>query len=189
MLRNQRSDEMYYAILRWSIIMFTYLVLLLPLLLLSGCGYQEGDLDRGLECIDGCNNGAKAEEEKARDGRDGKDGKDGRSCTVKGAVNGATIFCDDGTNAVLYNGTDGKDAEDVKEPLTRYTITQMVDPCGKQSDYDEILLRLEDGSYLALYYDFKKKMSFLTVIGPGDYITTDNTNCAFSIEEDGRVVW
>lgn len=173
-----------------------YLVLAM---LLTACGYEQGDFDRGLECTDGCDNSAAQDGKDGKDGRDGEqgppgrdgvDGKNGSNCSVKALANGATIFCEDGTNAVLYNGTDGKDGIDgANQPLTRYTVTGVIDPCGKQASYDEILLRLEDGTFLAQYYDARRQLSFLTFIGPGNYITTDGTNCRFSITQDGRVTW
>lgn len=98
-----------------------------------------------------------------QDGQDGTDGTDGK----------------DGTDG--QNGEDGEDA-----PTSAYTIVQVIDPCGKQAAFDEVLFVMYDGSILAHYSHGNKQ--FLTLIGNGNYVTTDGTSCNFNVN-NGIVSW
>lgn len=111
----------------------------------------------------------------------GEDGKDGLSCTVIELDAGAQILCEDGTTATISNGTDGSDA-----PPTNFTIIDTIDPCGPEAVFDEVLLRLADDSLLAF---FAGSGGFLTLIGPGNYITTDGTNCQFAVDSNMNVLF
>lgn len=74
------------------------------------------------------------------------------------------------------NGNDGKDS-----------VIEIIDPCGKESEFDELLLRFSDNKLYAIYFD-GKKLAFLTEIVDGVYDTTDGTNCTFKVI-DGEVIW
>jgi hypothetical protein len=87
------------------------------------------------------------------DGLDGADGQDGS------------------------NGQDGQDA-----PPTPYTVVGLVDPCGDQNGFDEVLLRLGNGQLMAHYSAGNQQ--FLSILGPGNYVTTDGTSCSFTINND-----
>jgi len=114
-----------------------------------------------------------------RDGLDGRDGIDGINGT--NGTNGVDGI--NGTNgADGLNGTDGLDA-----PPTPYTVTEMVDPCGDESQFDEILLRLANNQLVAHFSS--GALEFLTIIGPGNYTTTDGTGCTFTIHNDMTVTW
>lgn len=114
------------------------------------------------------------------DGKDGVAGQDGSSCSVAEFEYGAAIFCDDGTSAVVLHGQDGADAP------TTYTVVDIIDPCGTETQYDEILLRLGNGELMAHYSHGSKQ--FLTFIPPGNYKTTDGTKCIFEVTEELTVI-
>lgn len=104
-----------------------------------------------------------------RDGLDGTDGVDG----IDG-VNGQ-----DGTDG--QNGEDGADA-----PPTPYTVVGLVDPCGTTPGFNEVVLRLADGSLLAHYSNGARQ--FLTVLVPGTYTTTQGApECQFTVHPDGLI--
>lgn len=116
-------------------------------------------------------------------GEKGDEGDAGTSCSVTYVANGSIISCTDGTSVVILNGVDGADGQDA--PPTPYTVTGLIDPCGKQGQFDEVLLRLANGSLLAHYASGSNQ--FLVVIGPGNYKTTDGTNCFFSINSNMEI--
>lgn len=157
--------------------MFKFLLVLL----LSSCGYESGDLDRGLECIDGCSD--QQPDATATP----------VSCSAQQASNGAILTCSDGTNAIITNGINGldgsagRDGIDGRDATSAYVFTEIVDPCGEQAMFDEVLFKMANGQVLALYYS--KKQSFLTVVDPGVYTTTDGTECTFTVHADGKVTW
>ncbi len=114
------------------------------------------------------------------DGRDGLPGTNGSSCSIHQLANGARISCTDGTEAVVLNGVDGQDAE----PGV-YDVAEVVDPCGKQAAFDEVLLKLKNGQIMAHFASGANQ--FLALIGPGNYSTTDGTHCYFTITNTGEV--
>jgi collagen type VII alpha len=116
------------------------------------------------------------------DGAAGEPGQAGTSCTVQAVDNGAVISCSDGTSVVVLNGSDGTDGT-----VGAYSIVGMIDPCGDQPGFDELLLRLADGSLIAHYSHGNKQ--FLTVIGPGSYQTTDGHSCNFTVTQTLDVTW
>jgi hypothetical protein len=110
-------------------------------------------------------------------GNPGDNGIAGKGCHVTSVVDGAIINCDDGTSAVILNGEDATPS--------MYAIDSTVDPCGKQTSFDEILIRLANGSLLAHYASGANQ--FLTYVVPGTYVTTDGSHCYFTIENDGSL--
>lgn len=116
-------------------------------------------------------------------GPKGDSGSDGKSCTVTQVANGALISCPDGTSTAILNGTPGADGQPA--PATAYTVTELVDPCGPQGAYDEVLLKLANGQILAHFASGAKQ--FLTIVPPGNYTSTDSTNCFFTITPTGEV--
>lgn len=126
-------------------------------------------------------------------GTNGTNGTDGEDCTVNQLNNGAEIVCGDDTVAIILNGVagtngtngtngqDGADGEDGADaPPTAYSVTEMYDPCGDQSGFDEVLLHLANGQWVA-HYAGGGNLQFLTVLTPGNYVTTDPTPCHFTI--------
>lgn len=125
-----------------------------------------------------CQDGTFAEIE---NGVQGEPGQDGGSCSVTPMENGALISCENGTQVAILNGQDGQNA-----PPTPYTVTEVINPCGATPGFNEVLLRLADGSLLAHYSHGNRQ--FLTLIGPGNYVTTQgNPECSFTVGADMSV--
>lgn len=60
------------------------------------------------------------------------------------------------------------------------TVATIIDPCGDKSGYfDEQLIKLSDGSIIAYFEQNGKR--FLTTLPNGNYRTTDQQACNFSI--------
>lgn len=118
------------------------------------------------------------------------DGKDGKSCTVTKVVNGALIQCQDGSSVAVINGqhgTNGQDGQDGQDaPQSQFNIVGTIDPCGTQSTFDEVLLILANGQILAHYAAGARQ--FLTFVPPGNYTTSDGTNCHFTITTNNEVI-
>lgn len=130
------------------------------------------------------------------DGINGKDGQDGSSCTVVQTNTGAVITCDDGSYAEVLHGSDGLDGLDGQDgmdgqdgqdaPVSPFQIVEVIDPCGKQTAFDEVILRMANGQLVAF---FASHGGFLAILGPGTYMTTDGTSCIFKVHADLTVTW
>lgn len=75
--------------------------------------------------------------------------------------------------------------------LQGYTnITGLIDPCGDAlGKVDEILLKLSTGQILASFSDNSAGQNTrFAVIGPGNYSTTDGTNCHFTVDSNGNIL-
>lgn len=75
--------------------------------------------------------------------------------------------------------------------LSGYThIDEIIDPCGDTvGKYDEVLLRLSDGSIIASFSDSASGQNTRFALIPnGSYQTTDGTSCRFSVS-NGVVSW
>lgn len=57
-------------------------------------------------------------------------------------------------------------------------IVEVIDPCGAETNYDEVIVRLSD---TALMVFFAQDGGRLSLIGVGKYKTTDGTNCKFEV--------
>lgn len=66
------------------------------------------------------------------------------------------------------------------------TILEVIDPCGKEAAFDEVLIRTSNGQVFAYFESGGNR--FLTALSPGDYVTTDGTGCYFRLNADGTVV-
>lgn len=76
-------------------------------------------------------------------------------------------------------GVNGLDAD------TTYQVAEIIDPCGPQhpNGYDEVILKLDNGQYLASFSDNANGLNTrFGVLPPGTYGTTDGTNCTFTLE-------
>ena len=59
-------------------------------------------------------------------------------------------------------------------------VAEVVDPCGAETAYDEILVKLSNGTFIAFFEsDNKRRLSVL--IENATYETTDGTNCKFKV--------
>lgn len=128
-----------------------------------------------------CSDGTSAQITNGKDGLQGLPGHAGASCTVgTGPTNGATIQCSDGSSATISNGAIGPQG-----PAGLNAILEVIDPCGDETDFDEVLLRLADNTLIAI---IESKHDYATVIRPGTYRTSDGTNCIFTVTADGRIL-
>lgn len=149
-------------------------------LIISGCAEKTKEIT--IRAINGQN---------GESGRDGLDGKDGVSCSVSKLDNVSTVTCGDSQVTILdgLNGIDGVDGQDGKDATnpSGVTIVQFINPCGSNWSNDELILRLSDGSLLAVY-DGGPNEDRLTLLMPGSYHTTDHNNvnqtCNFTIDSN-----
>ena len=72
------------------------------------------------------------------------------------------------------------------EESSRKNIVGIIDPCGDGVGFDEVLLRLRDGTLIAFFESNGKR--HLSVIKSGNYITTDLQRCRFAVNGMGEVV-
>ena len=92
----------------------------------------------------------------------------------------------DGLNGVNgANGTNGLDAT-VPEGTN---ITEVIDPCGDAIGIiDEVLLKLSNGQVLASFSENANgKNTRFSLIPTGSYVTTDGSNCHFTVDALGNV--
>lgn len=118
-------------------------------------------------------------------GTPGTSGAPGKSCSVTRVSNGALIECPGAESVVVLDGARGADG--APAPATPYTVTEVIDPCGTGPGFNEVLLRLGNGQILAHYASGATQ--FLTLIGPGNYVTTDGQACYFTVHSDMTVTW
>lgn len=165
----------------------------------SSCTVEQVTTGARISCSDGTSavvssgtNGSNG-----TNGTNGSNGANGGSCSVYQASNGARISCPDGTEVVVLNGVDGTDGQDGSDgsdgspgapaPATPYTVVEIIDPCGAQGSFDEVILRLANGDLLAHYSHGSKQ--HLVLIGPGSYETTDGTKCRFTVSSTKQITW
>lgn len=153
-------------------------------------GIIEPGVDERLESATVCNglNGRDG-----IDGTNGKDGSDGKNGVDGAAGRDGTNGRDgvDGQNGSNgkdgVDGTNGKDGSDA--PPTAFTPVGIVDPCGATPGYyNEVFLRLQNGTLLASFSDNSNgKNTRWAILVPGTYITTDGTNCTFTVDAHGML--
>lgn len=67
-------------------------------------------------------------------------------------------------------------------------VVGVIDPCGDSPGFDEVLLKTKDGKYTGYFEQGSKR--YLTVIQNGySYVTTDGSNCHFSISSTGVLTY
>lgn len=90
----------------------------------------------------------------------------------------ASVVCDG------VNGTNGADA-----PSSNYQITEIVDPCGDALGIDdEVLLKTASGQLIASISDKASgKNTRISILSPGSYVTTDGSNCHYTVNADGTI--
>lgn len=122
-----------------------------------------------------------------REGPPGPKGDPGEGCSLTSlevsevAPNGGTLIRCGETSTILLNGKDGRDAEGLY-------IKAKIDPCGNAPGIDdELLLLLSDNSLLWLQVD-NGKNARLSEGREGNWMTTDGSNCHFTVHSNG-VVW
>lgn len=83
------------------------------------------------------------------------------------------------------NGTPG-----VSAPPTDFTPVGIEDPCGDAPDiYDEVFLRLANGTLLASFSDDANgDNTRFSILDPGTYTTTDGDNCTFTVTSSYAII-
>lgn len=104
----------------------------------------------------------------------GAAGVNGDSCSIVEQTNGSVIECTDGTTTVLVNGQNGQDGQN-GEPA----LINIHDPCGDGPGYDELILELGDGRFIAWYQD----LGMVELLPGVMYRTTDEQACKFTLED------
>lgn len=137
-------------------------------------------------------------------GADGATGTNGHSAVVT-LVNSA-LSCSNGGRTILTatdandnNVLDGGDTNlqsaeichGNNAPATPFTPSEMIDPCGDTPGiYDEVLLKLANNSILASFSDNANGQNTrLSIVVPGNYVTSDGSNCHFTVNANGSVTW
>lgn len=72
-----------------------------------------------------------------------------------------------------------------------FSPAEFIDPCGDAPGvYDEVLIKLANGMIVASFSDNANgKNTRLSVLVPANYVTTDGSNCSFSVDAAGAVTW
>jgi hypothetical protein len=108
-------------------------------------------------------------------GATGPTGQGGSSCTVTNSSGGAVIACTDGSEVTVLNGTDG-------------SIIQLIQFCPGVPSYPNNFLEVGvciDQKLYAVYSHGNN--TFLTLVPPGRYVTTDQTRCNFTVRANCEV--
>jgi hypothetical protein len=101
------------------------------------------------------------------------------TCKVEKTKTGYTLTCGKADPITITNGKDGKDGEDA--------IIETIYLCGNTDG--EILLRLSDGTIIAYSKDCLGIKEYLTILDPGNYISSDGHNCKFTLNPDGTITY
>jgi hypothetical protein len=67
----------------------------------------------------------------------------------------------------------------------------IINPCGDAPGiYDEVILKLPDGTLLASFSDNASGLNTrLSALVPGTFITSDGSTCIFTVHSNGTVTW
>ena len=153
------------------------------LLLVATDTNRNGELDlvadSGLQSADICNGAVGDQGEKGDTGDTGDTGAQGEKGD-KGDQGDQGQKGDTGSQ-----GPAGQSA-----PVTPFSAVTIVDPCGDKSGvYDEVLLKLADGTILASFSDdVNGKNTRFSLLNPGSYMTTDSSRCFFTIDSNMNIV-
>lgn len=64
----------------------------------------------------------------------------------------------------------------------------VVNPCDTKSLFEEVLFITPSG-VVAIFHNEDTGLSYLTVLPPGQYKTSDSTDCLYTVEPDITVTW
>lgn len=129
----------------------------------------------------------------------GPQGPPGTSCSVESVAadpsvapnGGALITCGD-TSTLLLNGAPGPTGPQgepgTPAPPTAYSVVDVIDPCGPSGGFDEVFLRLANGTVVASFSDNSAGQNTrLSILVDGSFVTSDGTNCAFTVTTNTSV--
>jgi len=133
-----------------------------------------------------------------KDGKDGLNGQDGVSPTLQVVVTQSITCSNGGTQVVLLtNGVpqafeicNGEVGQTGPQGASGVPLDiEIIDPCGDAAGiYDEVLLRLPDKTLIASFSaNANGQNTRLSVLTQGNYITTDGSNCRFSVDANGNI--
>lgn len=91
------------------------------------------------------------------------------------------LLCD---GAIGNKGDKGDKGDDGESFTSAYQIVDLIDPCGTEhlNGYDEIIIKLNNGRYISSFSDNANgKNTRLGFLPSGSYVTTDGTNCRFTL--------
>jgi hypothetical protein len=132
-------------------------------------------------------------------GSTGPQGPAGTSCSVQSvapdpsvAPNGGALITCGATSTLLLNGAPGAPGPQgdagVPAPPTAYSVVAVIDPCGPSGGFDEVFLRLANGTVVASFSDNAAGQNTrLSILVDGSFVTSDGTNCAFTVTTDTSV--
>lgn len=66
------------------------------------------------------------------------------------------------------------------------SIVEYIDPCGDGVGYDEIILKTSNGNLIAYFESSGNR--FLSILIPGNYRTTDQSKCYFTVDTNGQII-
>lgn len=67
------------------------------------------------------------------------------------------------------------------------SIIEVINPCGQQSNYDEVFFRFSNNLVYAVYADILANSIHLVQMVAGNWVTTDGTGCYFTFTSDGQI--
>lgn len=143
--------------------------------------YSEGDAYQNGFLV--CDGAVGAKGDKGDTGETGSQGEQGEQ-GEQGVAGSDGANGSDGSNGIDgANGIDGKDGKDGLDADTTYSVVEIIDPCGDAENvYDEVILKLGNGTYLASFSDNASGLNTrFGILPPGTYQTTDGTNCIFTL--------
>lgn len=69
------------------------------------------------------------------------------------------------------------------------SVVGTFNPCGVQAANEEFFLKLSDGRYLASFSQNGSALTTrFTILNDGNYTTTDQTSCSFTVSNGGTVI-
>ena len=119
-------------------------------------------------------------------GRDGADGKDGTSCFVEVQDTSSYIYCEDGSESVIQNGTDGADGTDGTNGVDGISLfLWFLDDCTDLSSNENGIILVTDLGLFTFTEDENgqsgKKLS------NGFHKLSNKHACIFTIENNGPI--
>jgi hypothetical protein len=129
----------------------------------------------------------------------GATGPAGASCTVESvdpdpavAPNGGAVITCGATSTLILNGAPGaagaQGEAGTPAPPTAYSVVAVIDPCGPSGGFDEVFLRLANGTVVASFSDDAAGQNTrLSILIDGTFETSDGTNCVFTVATDTSV--
>jgi hypothetical protein len=70
--------------------------------------------------------------------------------------------------------------------LEQGNVAEIIDPCGDGPGFDEVVLKMGSGEFIAYFQQGNRR--HLSVLVPGNYQTTDQQKCNFTITASGDLI-